>query len=125
MTKRGFSLIELLVGLGLILFLVLATAELILFSTRAKGEAEAAQAAFGLVAEKLEELRSLRPEDPGLEPGARAEAVTPPGEERLFLRTWTVEPLPAGLRRVEVEVTAEAGGRGAAMVLYLSSEAGW
>ena len=124
MNERGFSLIELLVGLSLILFLVLATAELILLSTRAKGEAEAAQAAFALVAEKLEELRSLGPDDPGLEAGARAEAVTPPGEERLFLRKWTIEPLPPGLIRVEVEVTAEAGGRGAAMVLYLSPEAG-
>ena len=125
MPKRGFSLVELLVGLGLILFLVLATAELILLSMRAKGQAEAAQAAFGLVAEKLEELRSLRPDDPGLEPGARAEAVSPPGETRLFLRKWQVEALPAGLKRVEVEVTAEAGGRGAAMVLYLSREAGF
>ena len=125
MPKRGFSLVELLIGLGLILFLVLATAELVLLSMRAKGQAEAAQAAFGLVTEKLEELRSLRPDDPGLEPGARAEAVSPPGEERLFLRKWTVEALAAGLKRVEVEVTAEDGGRGAAMVLYLSREAGF
>ncbi len=125
MTKRGFSLVELLVGLGLVLFLVLATAELVLLSMRAKSQAEAAQAAFGLVAEKIEELRSLRPDDPGLEPGARAEAVSPPGEARLFLRKWTVETLPAGLKRVEVEVAAEAGGRGAAMVIYLCREAGF
>ena len=124
MPKRGFSLVELLIGLGLILFLVLATAELVLLSMRATGQAEAAQAAFGLVAEKLEELRSLRPDDPGLEPGARAEAVSPPGEERLFLRKWTIEALAAGLRRVEVEVTAAEGGRSAAMALYLSRDAG-
>ena len=68
--SRGFSLIELLISSALILFLIVGTAQMLIFSLDAKRTTDAHFAAVRLASSRLEELKSFSFDDDILHAGA-------------------------------------------------------
>jgi prepilin-type N-terminal cleavage/methylation domain-containing protein len=123
---NGFSLIECLVSLALVIFLVTGTAELIILSLRAKQTADWNMRAAGYIGAKLECLKSVPFDAEEMQAGTYSETFREPGEGPAFRRTWTIGDPFDNMKRVEVEVSQEGiPDRVACLVLYISKDIGF
>jgi len=124
--KRGFTFIEVLVSLALVSFLGAGLAGMMIQSLASKGRADRTAAMTALAIEKLELLKSLRPDDEALSEG-RVEEVARCGTSPLsYRRAWTVEDAGAGTKRVEIVVFPEGiPAKPLRAVLYLSPALGF
>src|SRR5262245_7321501 len=112
MCERGFSLLEVLVALSILLGVLTGLAQLFATTSRVTNDARRAAVASVLAAQKLEQLRglggelallsvgSLRRNVDGLcdfidEQGRRLGGGTRPPEGTVFTRRWAVESLPS------------------------------
>jgi prepilin-type N-terminal cleavage/methylation domain-containing protein len=108
MRRRGFTFIEVLVGLALVSFLGAGLAGMMVQALAAKGRADRTAAMTALAVEKLELLKSLPAGDDALSAG-RHEDASPCGISPLsFRRMWTVVDAAAGMKRVEIVVAPQA-----------------
>jgi prepilin-type N-terminal cleavage/methylation domain-containing protein len=123
----GFSLVEVLVAVALLVTGAMALAQL--FTVAAASNARAADMTYAavLAAQKVEELRvaTTLPAESGLDyVDRRGEARRP--EEAAYARRWSVEPLAADVTGtlvvVRVVVTPHAGGAEARFVTVRAVE---
>jgi prepilin-type N-terminal cleavage/methylation domain-containing protein len=124
--KRGFTFIEVLVGLALVSFLGAGLAGMVTQALAAKARADRTEAMTALAVEKLEGFKSLDLDDDALVEG-RYEDVARCGLSRLaFRRVWTVEDAGNGMKRVTIEVTPESSpAPPVRAALYLSPALGF
>ena len=100
MKRRGFTLIETLIGLAVAAFLITGTAELMLRSACLKKKADILTAAAGLARDRMTLLRAHPFDGLELEEGDHEEIVTDPATGRLFRVTWNVENRTESLKSV-------------------------
>ena len=101
-SARGFTLIEVIVALGIVMAIATASAQLVSMTVRANAVAQTLTAAVILAQQKLEELLpeaglSLNPSPPDALARDRAgcfDVVTWRGRE--LRRRWSIEPLGGG-----------------------------
>jgi type II secretory pathway pseudopilin PulG len=98
--RDGFTIVEVVVALGLLMAVWLAAARVLVLVTAANARARAMTQATVLAMEKLEELRAMPIDAPALAaspPDALAANV--PGyfdlPDRSYVRRWSVAPLPS------------------------------
>ena len=129
---RGFSTLEVLVGLALFAVVAAGLAVASVGATRANSTSNSISVASALIYDKIEQLRALDPSaNPAdIAPGEHADAANPmtplgmPGGQ--FTRTWLITPNTprAGLSEAVVTVTwSESAPRGARGVTYICSSA--
>jgi prepilin-type N-terminal cleavage/methylation domain-containing protein len=126
MERRGFSLIEVLIALGLALVLVLGTAELVTLSIWAKRKGDVTAGLCRALTARAESLKSRAFEADGLPPGDYAETVRDEAGGGLFLHAWTVEESVGRTQRIRIKITP--AGRTAAAValtLWISKDLGF
>jgi Tfp pilus assembly protein PilV len=138
--EAGFSLIDALVAMAIVVTGVAAVAQLFVLAAHGMAGARAITVASVLAAQKLEELRSvaytLAPDgsavtDPALvpsPPGSLAEntpgfvehldaagrvvgADAAPPSQSVYVRRWSVEPLPASMDPLLIRVVVLRTGR--------------
>jgi prepilin-type N-terminal cleavage/methylation domain-containing protein len=126
MSKRGFSLIEVLASMTLALLLLVGTAELLTLSISAKRKGDTTAALTQALSSRVEGLKSLAFSPAGLVPGQHSETVRDEAGRGLYLHEWTVEDVGERMTRIRVKVTP-AGRPGAAssIVLWISKDLGF
>jgi prepilin-type N-terminal cleavage/methylation domain-containing protein len=126
MTRRGFSLIEVLVAMALALLLVVGTAELLTLSLRAKRKGDITAALTHALTDRLETLKSRPFEDVALSPGEHAEIVRGEPGGYLIEEEWEVTDDGDRMKRVGLRVRyAGRSGPETAAVLFISRDLGF
>ena len=126
MTRRGFSLIEVLVAMALALLLVVGTAELLTLSLRAKRKGDITAALTHALTDRLETLKSRPFEDVALSPGEHAEIVRGEPGGYLIEEEWGVTDDGDRMKRVGLRVRyAGRSGPETAAVLFISRDLGF
>jgi prepilin-type N-terminal cleavage/methylation domain-containing protein len=126
MTRRGFSLIEVLVAMALALLLVVGTAELLTLSLRAKRKGDITAALTHALTDRLETLKSRPFEDVTLSPGEHAEIVRGEPGGYLIEEEWEVTDDGDRMKRVGLRVRyAGRSGPETAAVLFISRDLGF
>jgi type II secretory pathway pseudopilin PulG len=111
LSRRGSSLLEIVVAGGILAFLVLALSPSLLNTRRAAALSANVSAATVLAVDKLEELRSVSSDDPALAAGTHQDPsnpLTPDGRPGgMFVRRWIVtDDVPdPGMKKVEMQVS--------------------
>lgn len=124
--KKGFSLIETLVSLAVILVLLTGIAELLVLSLRVKRKAEEHIKIAELAASKLEQLKTLGFESDDLAEGTSFERIRTGQSEEYFCRETGIVDLGAGLKKIEVSIYPEPRPeRRSRIVLIISRELGF
>ena len=123
--KPGFSLIEILVSMALALVLILGTAELIVYSLRAKKKGDLASGLARAATSRLDALRSLPFDAAGLEPGRYSETVLDELSRETLRLDWTVEE-EERMKRVFLATRSEDHPESELrLVLYISLDLGF
>jgi prepilin-type N-terminal cleavage/methylation domain-containing protein len=105
----GFSLIEILLSMTLIVFMISGASEIICLSLRIKRKADSLMKNTSLLSGKVEELRGLPFSDKNLSSGIhREESHGENGAASRFLE-WEVEDLSETMKRIVVRV--DSSGR--------------
>ena len=126
MKLKGFSLIELLISLTIILILVTGIAELLVYSLSAKRKAEAHIKVLNYITAKLEQIKTCDFEGDELQEGDSSEILGDVDSQETFHRETKVRNAGPDLKRIEVSIFSEVRpGQGAQMVLFLSRELGF
>lgn len=107
MKRRGFTLIETLIGLAVAAFLITGTAELMLRSACLKTKADILTAAAGLVRDRMALLRAQPFDGPEIEEGSHEDIVADPATGRVFRVTWNVELRTESLKAVLLMASPE------------------
>lgn len=126
MKSSGFSLIEVLVAMALVLLLVVGTAELIALSLAAKRTGDRASGLAQAAAEKLEQLKSVPFDGPELAPGSRVETVVGEPARFVFVRSWEIEEAEDGVKSIRIRVHPRGRPRSAvALTLFICRDLGF
>lgn len=126
MKKRGYSLIEVLVSMALVLFLLVGTAELITLSIWAKRKGDVTAGLSRSFCGRVESLKSLAFGPEGLQAGDYAETVRDEAGGGLFLHEWTVEDFGERSKRVRLTVTPAGRPEArASLTLWISKDLGF
>jgi len=88
---NGFSLIEMILCLALIMFLVLGAAQMLIYAITVDRNCRDRHEAVGLAVGRLERLKSLPFDCPELRPGEESEILTGPRGMIKFDLTVTIE----------------------------------
>jgi prepilin-type N-terminal cleavage/methylation domain-containing protein len=123
--RSGFTLIEVLVGLGLVSIVLVGTAEILIRSIQERRASEDRIRLTEAVCARLERIKGLGAESEELRPGHH-EAGTEPLDGRPISMSWDVEETGPGLRRI-VCSAAPAGDarRGVRAAVLVSSHIGF
>jgi hypothetical protein len=100
--QGGFSMIELLVSFTVIMLLVIGITELMIYSMRVKLRGDISIQAAELAASKLEFLKSLPFDDPGLSDGINTEKAFGEDKQKIFWRTWIIKKLSPHMKKIEM-----------------------
>ncbi len=126
MEQRGFSLIEILISMALVLLLLVGTAELITMSIWAKRKGDVTAGLVRSFCSRAESLKSLAFGPQGLPAGDYAETARDEGGRGLFLHEWTVEDAGERSQRVRLRVTPAGHPESAAsLTLWISKGLGF
>ena len=124
MAQRGFIFIEVLVASAIFIIAFMSISEMVLNSIKLAKNAEFTTTASMLAQQKLEELRALAYDDPGL----TAVNTGSPQEDPVvgypdMSRLWIIEDdLPyAGVKRITVTVSARRSAYGGTRATTLAS----
>ena len=104
---QGFTLIELLVSFSIILFLILGTAQLILYSMNAKQRSDFSTKSVELASSKLEYLKSIPFDSQELEEGSRRESLRGDSLRGVYLRNWNILDMSSDMKKIEMECYSE------------------
>ena len=126
MKRDGFSLIEVLVAMALVLLLVVGAAELLTLSLWAKRKGDITAALTHALTDRLETLKSRPFEDVALSPGEHAEIVRAEPGGCLIAEEWEVTDDGDRMKRVGLRVRyAGRSGPETAAVLFISRDLGF
>ena len=126
MKRRGFSLIEVLVAMALVLLLVVGAAELLTLSLWAKRKCDITAALTSALTARLETLKSRPFEDGALSPGEHAETVRVEPGGCLIAEEWEVTDDGDRMKRIRLRVRyAGRPGPETAAVLFISRDLGF
>ncbi len=95
-------MIELLVSFSVITLLAIGITELMIYSIRVKYRGDSNLQTAELAASKLEFLKSLPFDHPGLNDGTNTETVLGEDRQKTFWRTWVIERLSSHTKKVEM-----------------------
>jgi type II secretory pathway pseudopilin PulG len=105
--EGGFSLLEVLLAAGLISFLLVGTAEMLVEAIRATRGADQTVSVSGILASQADTLRALPFDSPDLAAGPHEIVIrTVPGAVPIQV-AWTVEEETDGLKRVAFRLNRE------------------
>lgn len=127
-SRRGSSLVEALVAAALVLVLVVGAAALMTLALGAKRKGDLTAALVRALVERIESLKALPFDDPGLRAGSygattRVEPRGMPVEE-----TWEIADDGEGLKRLRLRVRPAGRpgpGPAAAAVAFISRDLGF
>jgi Tfp pilus assembly protein PilV len=125
-SESGFSLVEVLLAAGLISFLLVGTAELLIQSIRVQRKSDRALRIAGVMAAEAERVKTL-PFDAGeLASGNHEiEIALQPGDE-LVTVAWTVEDEGTSLKKVNFKLSRDGNSvRPLEAVLLISRDLGF
>jgi prepilin-type N-terminal cleavage/methylation domain-containing protein len=126
MKRRGFSLIEVLVAMALVLLLVVGAAELLTLSLWAKRKGDITAALTNALTARLETLKSRPFEDGALSPGEHAETVRVEPGACLIAEEWEVTDDGDRMKRIGLKIRyAGRPGPETAAVLFISRDLGF
>jgi prepilin-type N-terminal cleavage/methylation domain-containing protein len=124
--RRGFTLIETLVGLTVTAFLIAGTAGLMLRAAHLKKRSDVLTAAAGLARGRLALLRAQAFESGELSAGIHEERVADRSTGRVFRLTWEVEPRGEALKFVLLKAAPDrSAGRGVEARMLVSRGLGF
>ncbi|MBN1223316.1 MAG: prepilin-type N-terminal cleavage/methylation domain-containing protein, partial [Candidatus Aminicenantes bacterium] len=103
--KNGFSLIELLISMVLMMLLILGTAQLICHSLLVKRKSDCGIRAAELASKKLEHLRSLVFDSSELD-DPRSEIVKDSRLNHTFTREWNFIDISPDVKKIEIDCFA-------------------
>jgi Tfp pilus assembly protein PilV len=112
---EGVSLIEVMVGVVIFVFIILGLAKSIVNARRTGESSRALAEATTLALDKLEHLRTLLPIDGQLTAGTHTDAANPlradGASNGIYTRTWTItSDLPLiGMKHVEMKISWRDG----------------
>ncbi|NIM90588.1 MAG: hypothetical protein GTO17_06530 [Candidatus Aminicenantes bacterium] len=126
MKKQGFSLLEFLISFTLLIFVITATAQVIIHSLFAKRQAGINAKIAELAALKLEYFKSLPYESIELSPGQQSESLQESVSLPVYTRSWKIRDVSLNLKRVEMEVLSQAEPqKKTRLILFISRELGF
>jgi len=126
MKKQGFSLLEFLISFALLIFVITATAQVIIHSLFAKRQAEINSKIAELAALKLEYFKSLPYESNELSPGQQSESLQGGVSLQFYMRSWKIQDISSNLKKVEMEVSSQTEPqKKTRLVLFISRELGF
>ena len=119
-------MIELLVSFTVIMLLVIGITELVIYSMRVKSRGDSSLQTAELAASKLEFLKSLPFDDPGLRDGANSEMVYSEDKQKIFWRTWIIKKLSPYMKKIEMTCFFENHKeKQTRIILYISEKLGF
>jgi len=122
----GFTLVELLVSFSLVIFLILGTIQLTLYSLLIKRKADCNLKSATLVSSLLEYLKSLPYESEELKEGFRTEGLSGESLLETYRREWRIQDISSNIKRIEAESFSESHPqKKTRLVLFLSRELGF
>ena len=95
-------MIELLVSFSVITLLVIGITELMIYSMRVKYRGDSNLQTAELVASKLEFLKSIPFNSPGLSEGTNKENVLGEDRQRFYWITWVIKKLSSHTKKIEM-----------------------
>lgn len=104
--KKGFTLIEFLVSLTIVTFLLLGTAQSIVFSLKADRRSSIKIWATELTLAKIEELKSISFDNPQMNNGKYSDTVEVNHTKEVYQRKWTISDLSGIGKKIEIESRA-------------------
>jgi len=114
------------ISLALVSFLAAGLARMLIQAAAAAGRADRTSALTALAVEKLEVLKTLSVEDESLAKGDHEDIARSGACPGPFRRTWRVESLEDGAKKIELAVFAPgAPPKTFRTVLFLSPELGF
>ena len=126
MNKQGFSQLEFLISFTLLIFVITATAQVIIHSLFAKRRAEINSKIIELAVLKLEYFKSLPYESNELSPGQKSESLKGDVSLQTYTRSWKIQDISSNLKKVEMEVSSQKGPqKKTRLVLFISRELGF
>lgn len=126
MKKRGFSLLEFLISFTLLIFVITATAQVIIHSLFTKRQAEINSKIVELASLKLEYFKSLPYESIELRPGQQSESLQEAVSLPAYTRSWEIQDISSNLKKVEMEVSSQVEPqKKTRLVLFISRELGF
>ncbi|MBC8358334.1 MAG: hypothetical protein ISS41_06600 [Candidatus Aminicenantes bacterium] len=122
----GFTLVELLVSFSLVIFLILGTIQLTLYSLLIKRKADCNLKSATLVSSLLEYLKSLPYESEELKEGFRTEGLSGESLLETYRREWRIQDISSNIKRIEAESFSESHPqKKTRLALFLSRELGF
>lgn len=104
----GFTLIEILISLAIIILLGLGIAQLITYSLIINRRSELSLKSAELAAFKLEYLRSLPFKSPDLTEGQNEEKIKKENPSSYYQRKWQIQNMSEHLKKIEIECFPQA-----------------
>ena len=104
--KKGFTLIEFLMSLSIVTFLLLGTAQSIVFSLKADRRSSIKIWATELALAKIEELKSISFDNPKMNNGKYSDTVEVNHTKEVYQRKWTISDLSGIGKKIEIECRA-------------------
>jgi prepilin-type N-terminal cleavage/methylation domain-containing protein len=125
-SKRGFTLLELLISFAIIAILLLGAAQLTLHSLHVKRTCDCSLESAELASDKLEYLKSLPFDSPELMENSNVERIESHRRNDVFQRKWTIFDVSSNMKKIEVECYSESCvHRKGRIVLFCSRELGF
>lgn len=107
MKRPGFGLIETLITLGLSVFFIAGTGQLLVQSLRLHQKSESDLSTARLASTSIERLRSLPFENETLLAGDYEDWVADATSGRRFHRRWHIEDINPEIKQVDMEVSSD------------------
>lgn len=126
MQRPGFSLIEFLVCLSLFTFIIMSTAQLIIYSFLVKRRAEINLHIAELASFKLEYFKSLPYESSELQESLGIDSLKRDDLQESFEREWKIRDISSSLKMIEMKIFSKSSPqKKARFALLLSRELGF
>lgn len=124
--QHGFTLVEFIISFALVTFLIVGTAQLVLYSLLIKRRADCNFLSAELTSSKLEYFKSLPYESEKLKECFQDESISKEGLPGIFRREWRIQDLSPNMKRVEIEsYSKNLPQKKTRLVLFLSRELGF
>jgi len=107
MKRPGFGLIETLITLGLSVFFIAGTGQLLVQSLRLQQKSESDLGSARLASTSIERLRSLPFENESLRAGDYEDWVTDATSGRRFHCCWHIEDITPEVKQVDMKVSSD------------------